>query len=147
MKEAIIAGVFTICGFVINSLLNEFVDGRKFSREQKTFENKKKQELYVEFIKSMQNFMNNSDSREAFTEFQNSINILMLYASDSVIEAVNKYYKTMVKQSENKIITAKEHSDFQTNIINLMRQDINKKSIELDNIELIALRLEHKNIK
>lgn len=47
MKEAIIAGVFTICGFVINSLLNEFVDGRKFKREQKSLENKRKQELYM----------------------------------------------------------------------------------------------------
>ena len=142
MKEAIIAGVFTICGFVINSLLNEFVDGRKFSREQKSFENKKKQEIYVEFIKSMQNVMNNIDSKEAFIEFQNSINVLMLYASDSVITAVNKYYKTIAKQNENTFITAKEHSDFQTNIINLMRQDINKKSIKLNNIELIAFRPE-----
>lgn len=142
MKEAIIAGVFTICGFVINSLLNEFVDGRKFKREQKSLENKRKQELYMEFIKNMQNFMNNNNSEEAFTQFQNSINVLMLYASDSVIIAINEYYKTMINQTKNAIITEKEHSDFQTNIINLMRQDINKKSIKLNNIELIAFRPE-----
>lgn len=141
MKEAIIAGVFTICGFVINSLLNEFVDGRKFKRDQKSLENKRKQELYIEFIKNMQNFMNNN-SEEAFTQFQNSINVLMLYASDSVIIAINEYYKTMINQTKNAIITEKEHSDFQTNIINLMRQDINKKSIKLNNIELIAFRPE-----
>lgn len=142
MKEAIIAGVFTICGFVINSLLNEFVDGRKFKREQKSLENQRKQELYMEFIKNMQNFMNNNNSEEAFTQFQNSINVLMLYASDSVIIAINEYYKTMINQTKNAIITEKEHSDFQTNIINLMRQDINKKSIKLNNIELIAFRPE-----
>lgn len=142
MKEAIIAGVFTICGFVINSLLNEFVDGRKFKRDQKSIENKRKQELYMEFIKNMQNFMNNNNSEEAFTQFQNSINVLMLYASDSVIIAINEYYKTMINQTKNAIITEKEHSDFQTNIINLMRQDINKKSIKLNNIELIAFRPE-----
>ena len=142
MKEAIIAGVFTICGFVINSLLNEFVDGRKFKREQKSLENKRKQELYMEFIKNMQNFMNNNNSEEAFTQFQNSINVLMLYASDSVIIAINEYYKTMINQTKNAIITEKEHSDFQTNIINLMRQDINKKSIKFNNIELIAFRPE-----
>ena len=142
MKEAIIAGVFTICGFVINSLLNEFVDGRKFKRDQKSLENKRKQELYMEFIKNMQNFMNNNNSEEAFTQFQNSINVLMLYASDSVIIAINEYYKKMINQTKNAIITEKEHSDFQTNIINLMRQDINKKSIKLNNIELIAFRPE-----
>ena len=142
MKEAIITGVFTICAFVINSLLNEFVDGRKFKRDQKSLENKRKQELYIEFIKNMQNFMNNNNSEEAFTQFQNSINVLMLYASDSVIIAINEYYKTMINQTENAIITEKEHSDFQTNIINLMRQDINKKSIKLNNIELIAFRPE-----
>lgn len=142
MKEAIITGVFTICAFVINSLLNEFVDGRKFKRDQKSLENKRKQELYMEFIKNMQNFMNNNNSEEAFTQFQNSINVLMLYASDSVIIAINEYYKTMINQTENAIITEKEHSDFQTNIINLMRQDINKKSIKLNNIELIAFRPE-----
>ena len=142
MKEAIIAGVFTICGFVINSLLNEFVDGRKFKRDQKSLENKRKQELYMEFIKNMQNFMNNNNSEEAFTQFQNSINVLMLYASDSVIIAINEYYKTMINQTKNAIITEKEHGDFQTNIINLMRQDINNKSIKLNNIELIAFRPE-----
>lgn len=90
----------------------------------------------------MQNFMNNNNSEEAFTQFQNSINVLMLYASDSVIIAINEYYKTMINQTKNTIITEKEHSDFQTNIINLMRQDINKKSIKLNNIELIAFRPE-----
>lgn len=96
----------------------------------------------MEFIKNMQNFMNNNNSEEAFTQFQNSINVLMLYASDSVIIAINEYYKTMINQTKNAIITEKEHSDFQTNIINLMRQDINKKSIKLNNIELIAFRPE-----
>lgn len=131
---AIIAAISALLGTVIGVVVNYFIEKNKTNYEI----NAERRNIYMEFINSMQYFMNNN-SNDGFIEFQKSVNKILLYASSNVAYIVNEYYKEMVDATNNGfMLNAKQHMKFQNAIINQMRKDLDKKAEDIENGFLIA---------
>ena len=132
---AIIAALSAILGAIVGPIVNYIIERLKY----KTKETDNRKNIYINFINSMQNFMN-FESESGFRQFQKDVNVILLYATSTIAKEVYEYYLKIIKKNENHILTPEEHCFFQNRIINLMRKDIDKNSDNIEEAKLIAFR-------
>ena len=132
---SIIAATSAIVGTIIGATVNYLIEKKEFKEKER----EEKRNAYLNFIKSMQDFMN-YNSEDEFRNFQEAVNIILLYATSNIANEIYNYYIAIIEQEKNGIITQEKHCEFQNKIINLIRKDINEKSKEIQNVKLISFR-------
>lgn len=140
VTDPIIVGVISAAAAIMGSSVGLISQIAEHSHDRKARMIERRINAYLDFIDSMQLFMNRSSS-ENFTKFQRAANVIMIIAANPVSTEVNAYYMHLVESSNNQNpLNEKEHSQYQNRIINLMRKDVGAASIDLENVRLVAFR-------
>ena len=91
---AIIAAMAAILGSIVGPIVNYIIELFKNSTKEKN----NREKIYLNFIATMQNYMN-SESENGFRQFQREINVILLCASSNVAKEVYEYYLKIVNQN------------------------------------------------
>lgn len=103
----------------------------------KTIENQRN--TYKNLIVAIQAMMNESNENN-FNVFQSAVNDVLLFAGKNTANKVSNYYHNIVNlQNKGTGLNAKQHQQYQKDIINSMRKDLGICNEEIDTY-LIAFR-------
>lgn len=140
MTEPVFIGIISAAAAILGASVGLVSQVFEHAHESKARMIERRTKAYLDFIDSMQLFMNRSDS-ERFTDFQRAVNVILIVAAHSVSIEVNSYYMHLV-ESENRQnpLIEEEHNQHQQRIINLMRKDVGASKVELSGVHLVAYR-------
>ena len=91
---------------------------------------------YLEFIESMQIFMNDSSANN-FNKFQQAINKVILISNAEVAKNINTYYRALIKNVSERNLREAQHNEYQRKIINSIRRDLKSSNKELEDVYLV----------
>lgn len=129
---ALLGGLIGVIGTVIVNFQN--IKGERTNKKIDI-----KREYYIEFINSMQTFINEGTDR-GFYKFQEAINKVLVIANKETAKNVNDYYKSLVQSTNDNHLNQQQHSDFQTKIINSIRKDLKSSKEDLEGVSLVQYK-------
>ena len=114
--------------------------------ERKEYENDKKAKLeeirrkvYNEYIDALQNMIN-VGNRDNFLPLQASTNKLLLFAGPKLSDLVNRHYYDIVQRTlQGNPLTLEEHTRYQTDIFNAMREELGVSTEKLDKVSMVRV--------
>lgn len=144
---AIIAASSAIIGSAVPSIITYLSQKANFKNQiaQKNYDIKAKE--YNEFLQTMQDFMNNTNSSQHFYSYQNAVNKVLLIADNDTAIYINQYFQAQIKgANERDPLDAEKHIDFQTKIVNSIRKDMGISNENLDKILMVSYNIPNKAI-
>lgn len=140
MSELLVVGIISATAAILGSSVGLIAQLIEHKHQHKARIDDMKIKSHLDFIRAMQDFMNSSNP-ERFLKFQDAINVILIVAGHSVADEVNRYYKNLIDGENRKIpLTEKEHTLFQSEIINRMRKDVAFSHGSINNAQLVAYR-------
>lgn len=128
IQVALIALCSAILGAIITAISNYFLNKKLESNKQIK---QKQKEIYLTFLRKLQDFKNASDPNSAFTSFQDAVNQVCLYGDNNTSLFVLDYYNAIVSSSlKRKYIDENDHNSHTTKIMNAMRKSLGLKSFK-----------------
>lgn len=134
---SLIAAGSACIGALIPCLFSFLGKQKEYKNNQKAKMDELRRVEYKIYIEALQTMINNG-TRDNFLPFQTCTNRLLLFASPDVSNKVNRFYlETVNRTLDNNPLTKEEVDEYETRIVNAMREDLGIAGELLDKVSLV----------
>jgi hypothetical protein len=139
LLTAIIAAGSACIGALIPSLFSYLGKRKEYENDKKAKLEEIRRKVYNEYIDALQNMIN-VGNRDNFLPLQASTNKLLLFAGPKLSDLVNRHYYDIVQRTlQGNPLTLEEHTRYQTDIFNAMREELGVSTEKLDKVSMVRV--------
>jgi len=139
LLTALIAAGSACLGAFIPSFFSYLGKKKEFKNDKAAKIEAIRREEYDKYIEALQIMVNNSN-KDNFLLLQESTNKLLLFAGPELCTTINEYYKKLVESAnQERPMSLEEHTKYQTDIFNAMRDEIGVSTERIKNISLVKV--------
>lgn len=92
---------------------------------------------YYTYLEALQTMINEG-TRDSFLPLQASTNRLLLFAGPKLSDLINQFSNEIITRTiQNEPFTLEEHTKYQTDIINAMREELGISSEKLEKVSMV----------
>lgn len=137
LLTAFIAAGAACLGALIPSLFSYLGKRKEYENDKKAKLEEIRRKVYNEYIDALQ-AMINAGNRDNFLSLQASTNKILLFAGPILSSLVNQHYNDIVQRTlQGKPLTLEEHTRYQTDIINAMREELGVSMEKLEKVSMV----------
>ena len=137
LLTAFIAAGSACLGALIPSLFSYLGKRKEYENDKKAKLEEIRRKVYNEYIDALQ-AMINAGNRDNFLSLQACTNKILLFAGPRLSSLVNQHYNYIVQKTlQGKPLTLEEHTRYQTDIFNAMREELGVSMEKLEKISMV----------
>ena len=139
LLTALIAAGSACIGALIPSLFSYLAKRKEYENDRNAKLEEIRRKVYNEYIDALQ-AMINVGNRDNFLPLQASTNKLLLFAGPKLSSLVNQHYNDIVQRTlQGKPLTLEEHTRYQTDIFNAMREELGVSTEKLEKVSMVRV--------
>lgn len=137
LLTALIAAGSACIGALIPSLFSYLGKRKEYENDRKAKLEEIRRKVYNEYIDALQTMIN-VGNRDNFLPLQASTNKILLFAGPRLSSLVNQHYNDIVQRTlQGKPLTLEEHTRYQTDIFNAMREELGVSTEKLEKVSMV----------
>lgn len=137
LLTALIAAGSACIGALIPSLFSYLGKRKDYKNDRDAKLEEIRRMEYDNYIKALQTMVNEGN-KDNFLTLQACTNRILLFAGPELSVLVNKYYNDIVQRTlQQKPLISEEHTRYQTDIFNAMREELGISTEKLEKVALV----------